>query len=62
MTVRVLTHRTHNRYWLEIKYSNNGGGGSLRLYLTTTSQKKADSWIAAICASELEGTKETRNA
>jgi hypothetical protein len=48
LEARVYTNRTRNRFWLEITYTNNGGFGNLRLYLTTTSKKKADTWVAAI--------------
>lgn len=48
LEAKVLTNRTRKRFWIEIKYANNNGFGSLRLYQTTTSKKKADSWIAAI--------------
>jgi hypothetical protein len=48
LEARVLTNRTRNRFWIEIKYSHQGGFGSLRLYQTTTSNKKADAWVAAI--------------
>jgi hypothetical protein len=48
LEARVVTNRTRNRFWIEIKYSDNNGFGSLHLYQTTTSKKKADLWIAAI--------------
>lgn len=45
---RVMTNRTRNRFWLEIKNSNNNGFGSLHLYQTTTSKRQAGLWITAI--------------
>lgn len=47
LEARVLTNRTRKRFWIEIKYPHHDGFGSLRLYQTTTSKKKADAWVAA---------------
>ena len=43
-TARVVTNRTEKRWWLLIV----GSGHWLRLYLTTTSPRRAAEWVTAV--------------
>lgn len=42
---RVLTNRPGTRWWIEVESDH-----WLRLYLTTTSKRVRDEWIAAVAA------------
>lgn len=55
LEARVLTNRSRNRFWIEIVYVNGGGFGNLRLYRTTTSRRKVDSWISALLGGFIGG-------